>query len=321
MPRRCRSRMQARLTFDEAAAAGAAGESRVKQVRAEVLSTRKLGAYHSLTLVAPEIAEKARPGQFLAVQMPEGREFLLRRHFAIHQASRRGGWAGTLEFVVDPAGPGTDWLTTAKAHEFLEVIGPLGKAFAYPKTPHELPADRRGARRGVALLPGAGTARATASASTWWWAARRWSACSSRSRPSACRRRSPIMTADGTLGDRGVGARRAPGRWSSARGTEVVYAAAPPPTLERDRRVLPRAEHPRADRGGGADGVRVRSVPDLRRAGGAQGRQRATTTCGRASTARCSTPRACCGIDGCREEPTMLPTPPEGLPVVRSWPG
>ena len=64
------------------------------RVRAEILSTRKLGAYHSLTLVAPEIAEKARPGQFLAVKMPEGREFLLRRHFAVHQASRRGGWPG-----------------------------------------------------------------------------------------------------------------------------------------------------------------------------------------------------------------------------------
>ncbi len=82
----------------------------MKRVRAEILSTRKLGAYHSITLVAPEIAERARPGQFLAIQMPEGREFLLRRHFAVHQASRRGGWAGTLEFVVDPSGPGTEWL-------------------------------------------------------------------------------------------------------------------------------------------------------------------------------------------------------------------
>ena len=54
----------------------------MKRVRAEVLSTRKVGAYHQLTVVAPEIAEKARPGQFVAVQMPEGREFLLRRHLA-----------------------------------------------------------------------------------------------------------------------------------------------------------------------------------------------------------------------------------------------
>ena len=99
----------------------------MKRVRAEILSTRRLGAYHMITVVAPEIAERARPGQFLAVKMPEGREFLLRRHFAIHQASRRGGWAGTLEFVFDPDGPGTSWLAGARAHETLDVIGPLGK--------------------------------------------------------------------------------------------------------------------------------------------------------------------------------------------------
>src|SRR4030095_11686709 len=64
--------------------------------------------------------------------MPEDRTFLLRRHFSIHQASRRGGWAGTLEFVFDPRGPGSSWLAEVKAHQFLDVIGPLGKAFAYP---------------------------------------------------------------------------------------------------------------------------------------------------------------------------------------------
>ena len=51
----------------------------MKRVRAEILSTRRLGAYQSLTLVAPEIAEQARPGQFVAVAMPEDRDFLLRR--------------------------------------------------------------------------------------------------------------------------------------------------------------------------------------------------------------------------------------------------
>ena len=106
----------------------------MKRVRAEILSTRTLGAYRSLTLVAPELAERARPGQFVAVAMPPGRDFILRRHLTIHQSSRRGGWAGTLEFVVDPAaGPGTAWLADLRAHESLDVIGPLGKPFAYPK--------------------------------------------------------------------------------------------------------------------------------------------------------------------------------------------
>ena len=59
----------------------------MKRVRAEILSTRTLGAYRSLTLVAPELAERARPGQFIAVGMPEHRDFLLRRHLTIHQSS------------------------------------------------------------------------------------------------------------------------------------------------------------------------------------------------------------------------------------------
>ena len=105
----------------------------MKRVRAEILSTRRLGAYHSITLVAPEIAERARPGQFLAIRMPEGREFLLRRHFAIHQASRRGGWAGTLEFVVDPSGAGTEWLGGTRGARVPGRDRTAGKAFAYPK--------------------------------------------------------------------------------------------------------------------------------------------------------------------------------------------
>jgi dihydroorotate dehydrogenase electron transfer subunit len=89
--------------------------------------------YHSITMVAPEIAERARPGQFVEIGMPEGRSILLRRPFSIHQASKRGGWAGTLEIVFDVAGPGTAWLAGAKQHEVLDVIGPIGRPFAYPK--------------------------------------------------------------------------------------------------------------------------------------------------------------------------------------------
>lgn len=103
------------------------------QMRCEVLSIRRAGAYHSLTLVAPEIAERARPGQFIEIAVPEGRDFLLRRPFSIHQASRRGGWAGMLEVVFDAIGPGTAWLAEAKPHDMLDVIGPLGRPFSYPR--------------------------------------------------------------------------------------------------------------------------------------------------------------------------------------------
>jgi dihydroorotate dehydrogenase electron transfer subunit len=79
-----------------------------------VLNAKRVGAYHSITIVAPEVAERVRPGQFVSVAMPQGRTFLLRRHFSIHQASRRGGWAGTLEFVFDPRGRGSSWLAVSR---------------------------------------------------------------------------------------------------------------------------------------------------------------------------------------------------------------
>ncbi len=103
------------------------------RARCEVLSVRRAGVYHSLTLVAPEIADAAKPGQFLQIGVPEDRQFLLRRPFSIHQASRRGGWAGTVEIVFDVVGPGTEWLAGVGQHEFLDVIGPLGRAFQLPR--------------------------------------------------------------------------------------------------------------------------------------------------------------------------------------------
>jgi dihydroorotate dehydrogenase electron transfer subunit len=203
----------------------------MRRVRAEILSTRKLGAYHSLTLVAPEIAERARPGQFIAVRMPEDREFLLRRHFAIHQASRRGGWAGTLEFVFDAGGQGTSWLASARAHGFLDVIGPLGKGFAYPRrlTNCLLVAEGHGAaslyflaqelqvrHKRVDMIVGGESLELVF-------------------KPIEGKRLSQtiaIVTSDGSLGARG-GVIDSLEEMVDRCGTEVVYAAAAPATLER----------------------------------------------------------------------------------------
>jgi dihydroorotate dehydrogenase electron transfer subunit len=203
----------------------------VKHARAEILSTRRLGAYHSLTLVAPEIAERARPGQFLSVKMPDEREFLLRRHFSIHQASRRGGWAGTLEFAFDVSGPGTAWLSQARAHRFLDIIGPLGRPFSYPKrlTNCLLIAEGHGAsplyflaqelvarHKRVDMVVGGSTLETVF-------------------KPIEAKRLSQtvtIVTTDGSLGDRGsvVDVLDDAAARSQA---EVVYAAAAPRTLRR----------------------------------------------------------------------------------------
>jgi dihydroorotate dehydrogenase electron transfer subunit len=105
----------------------------VIRTRCEVLSNRRTGAYHSVTLVAPDVAELAKPGQFVEIAVPDGREMILRRPFSIHQASRRGGWAGMLEIVLDAVGPGTTWLSEVAPHDIVDVIGPLGRPFSYPR--------------------------------------------------------------------------------------------------------------------------------------------------------------------------------------------
>ena len=290
----------------------------MRQMRAEILSTHKLGEYQSLTLVAPEIAERARPGQFIAVRMPEGRDFLLRRHFAIHQASRRGGWAGTLEFVVDPGGPGTAWVAAASSHEFLDVIGPLGKAFAYPKrltncllvaeghgaaSLYFLAQELRARHKRVDMIVGAEDLERVF-------------------KPIEGKRLSQtiaIVTADGSAGERGSVLDALPDMVERC-GTEVIYAAAPARTLERV-----------------AAFCRERHIP-------AQVAVEETFGCGVGLCFSCVVPvarkdgsgydhlRSC--VDGpvmnparilwdrwLSEAPRMIPTPPEGLPVVRSWPG
>ena len=103
------------------------------RARCEVLSSKAAGAYQSVTVVAPEIAERVRPGQFVEVAVPEGRAYFLRRPFFVHQASRRGGWAGTIELIVDRHGAGSTWLAEAQPHEFVDVIGPLGNGFGIPR--------------------------------------------------------------------------------------------------------------------------------------------------------------------------------------------
>ncbi len=290
----------------------------MKRVRAEVLSARRLGAYHALTLVAPEIAERARPGQFIAVAMPEGREFLLRRHFSIHQASRRGGWAGTLEFCFDASGPGTEWLASARAHEFLDVIGPLGKAFAYPKrlTNCLLVADGHGAsslyflaqelrarHKRVDMVVGGETLERVF-------------------KPIEGKRLSQtiaITTRDGSLGDRGTVLDALPGMAERCR-AEVVYAAAPPGTLERiaafcTAHRLPAQIVVEERMGCGFGLCHTCVVPVARRDGSGYDNLRACVDGPVFNPARVLWDR------WRSEEPRMIPTPPEGLPVVRSWPG
>lgn len=290
----------------------------MRRVRAEILNTRKLGAYHSLTLVAPEVAERARPGQFISVAMPEDRVFLLRRHFSIHQASRRGGWAGTLEFVFDPRGLGTQWLAEAKAHQFLDVIGPLGKAFAYPNKLNEclLIAEGHGAasiyflaqelrargKRVDLLIGGEDQERVF--------------------KPIEGKRVAQsigIATEDGSMGEMGTVLDLLPGMVESS-GAKVVYAAARRTTLRRIaefclERQIPSQMAFEEQMACGMGQCFTCVVPVIRKDGSGYDNLRVCNDGPVFNPARILWDR------WMGEEPKLLPTPPEGFPVVRTWPG
>lgn len=110
------------------------------QREVEVVGRRPVNAYVELSLAAPEIAERAEPGQFLAFAIGgETSALLLRRSIAI-----AGAGDGVVSVVVAPHGPGSTWLAGLRVGERVDVVGPLGRPF---------PAAPAGAR---ALLVGGG---------------------------------------------------------------------------------------------------------------------------------------------------------------------
>jgi len=110
--------------------------SDVVQVAGEVIANRRAGAYHHLTLVAPGVAEIARPGQFVALSVggPTSAT-LLRRCFSIHKVTPSGTYGGTVDIVIAAHGAGTQWLAGLGAHDPVDVVGPLGRPFPLPSEP------------------------------------------------------------------------------------------------------------------------------------------------------------------------------------------
>ena len=101
----------------------------------EVLERRRVGEYQALTLAAPQIAETARPGQFVHLLAGEDRSFPLRRPFSIHRVERPGAARGTVEVVFDVVGAGTRALAGLRPHDVVDALGPLGRAFDPPEAP------------------------------------------------------------------------------------------------------------------------------------------------------------------------------------------
>jgi dihydroorotate dehydrogenase electron transfer subunit len=106
------------------------------QVTGEVLSVRGIGAYHQVTLVAPGVAERFRPGTLLSLAVGGVlSDRCARRTFPIQRARATGAYGATVELLVDADEPGERWLVEAPPGTRVDLVGPLGRPFALPKDP------------------------------------------------------------------------------------------------------------------------------------------------------------------------------------------
>ncbi|MBQ3404763.1 MAG: dihydroorotate dehydrogenase electron transfer subunit, partial [Oscillospiraceae bacterium] len=74
---------------------------------------------------APEIADAARPGQFIHIKC--GEERILRRPISICDVGN-----GIIRIVFEVRGEGSRWLFNRHEGDVLDVLGPLGNGFDIP---------------------------------------------------------------------------------------------------------------------------------------------------------------------------------------------
>ena len=131
------------------------------QRQVTVTSNTPEGTYFRLVLDAPDIAQTAAPGQFVAIAVGGVQSaMLLRRCFSLSMADPA---KGTIEIMIAVRGPGSEWLSRRKAGQRLDLTGPLGHPFPAPAG--------RGTSASHCVLVGGGYGAAPM---VWWARDLRW---------------------------------------------------------------------------------------------------------------------------------------------------
>jgi dihydroorotate dehydrogenase electron transfer subunit len=97
----------------------------MKDPEARIANVERWGNYRLFSIETPEVAGRARPGQFLMIKVSSQLDPLLRRPISIHAREN-----GRVEIFFQVAGRGTEILAGKEAGDTLDIIGPLGKGFS-----------------------------------------------------------------------------------------------------------------------------------------------------------------------------------------------
>ena len=120
--------------------------SNTYDIHTTILSNKEVAeAHYLLRCECAEIAQQARPGQFIHVMIPQGPGLLLRRPFTIYTVEGR-----EITMLYQIIGDGTKHLSEMPKGARLQVLGPLGNTFNF--TPKPEPAILVGGGAGIASL-------------------------------------------------------------------------------------------------------------------------------------------------------------------------
>ena len=104
------------------------------QTQALITNTTVLApGYYSFTVLAPEIATSAKPGQFIQINIaePEAHDPILPRPISLFCKNET---EGSLSFIFKTVGRGTGSLAGKKKGELLKIRGPIGNGFSVADT-------------------------------------------------------------------------------------------------------------------------------------------------------------------------------------------
>lgn len=120
--------------------------SNTYDIHTTVLSNEAVAeAHYLLRCECPEIAQHARPGQFIHVMISQDTGMLLRRPFTIYTVEGR-----EITMLYQIIGEGTKQLSKMPKDAPLHILGPLGKTFDFTVKPE--PAILVGGGAGIASL-------------------------------------------------------------------------------------------------------------------------------------------------------------------------
>ena len=103
--------------------------------------------YYRMRIEAPQIARKAKPGQFVMLSMWKNKDPFLKRPFSFYRIESD---SGTFDILYKEIGKGTQIMAKSKVGDLVELIGPLGNGFMIPENTNNIAVVARGI--GIATL-------------------------------------------------------------------------------------------------------------------------------------------------------------------------